>query len=63
MDGSHNRNYKDEAIIAAKELGYGRRIVEKIKNAKSDTEIQNIMITARREKFDGVQWERNGMKR
>ena len=59
MDGCHHKSYKDEAIIAAKELGYGRRIIEKIQNAKSETEIQNIMITARKEKFDGIKWERN----
>lgn len=43
--------YKDQAINAAKELGYGRRVIKKIKEAESEEEIQRIMITARHEKF------------
>lgn len=40
--------YKNAAIKAAKELGYGEEVVEKIKAAKSDSDVGRIMITARK---------------
>lgn len=40
-------NYKLRALKAAKELRYGAEIIRKIKNAKDDSEIARIMITAR----------------
>lgn len=42
-------NYKRKALTAAKELGYDNEVVEKIKSAKSDAEIERIMNTARKE--------------
>ena len=47
------RDYKSEAIIVAKQLGYGRKVIDQIKEAKSDIQVGNILTTARREKFDG----------
>lgn len=44
--------YRREAMKAAEELGYGRDVVEKIKAAKNDGEIERIMINARHEKFN-----------
>ena len=43
--------YKSEAIKAAKDLGYGTEILEKLENAKTDGEIQRLMIAARHKKF------------
>lgn len=40
--------YKNEAIKAAKGLYYGQRVINKIKAAKSETEITNIMADARK---------------
>lgn len=42
-------NYRAEAITAAKDLGYGAQVIEKINAAKTDREIARIMITARHE--------------
>lgn len=42
-------NYKENAMLAAQELGYGPEVVKKIINAKSDHEIERIMATARNE--------------
>lgn len=41
------RAYKKEAIKAAKELYYGEDIIEKIKEAKTENQIRNIMKEAR----------------
>ena len=43
--------YKSEAIKAAEDLEYGTEILEKLENAKTDGEIQRIMVSARHEKF------------
>ena len=43
--------YRKEAIKAAKDLGYGYVIIAKIKAAKTDAEIEHIMVQARKEKF------------
>ena len=44
--------YKKAAIKAAKDLGYGNVAVGKIKNAKTEAEIQRIMITERHKQLD-----------
>ena len=43
---------KDETIKAAKDLGYGKHVVEKIRKAKKESEIQRIMITERHKRLD-----------
>ena len=45
-----NKKYKAWAIKAAKELWYGKEVVEKLKAAKTDNEISLIMKTARFER-------------
>ena len=47
--GNHNNgeSYKDRAIKAAKELCYGSEVIAKLKEARTDTEIENIMYDAR----------------
>ena len=44
--------YRDQSIEVARDLNYSQEIIEKIKNAKSDAEISNILVTARKRKFD-----------
>ena len=41
-------NNKDKAMRAAKQLGYGRDVIEKLKEAESPEEISRIMCTARK---------------
>lgn len=45
-------NYKQQAIRAAKDLCYGEEVIRRIKNAKSDVEIERIMATARKQMKD-----------
>lgn len=40
------RGYKKFALQAVEDLGYPRYIIDKIRNAKSDFEISNIMNDA-----------------
>jgi len=40
-------NYKRSAIRAAKELCYGKEVIDKLKKATSDNEITRIMLSAR----------------
>jgi len=40
-------SYKRWAIRAAKELCYGKKVVDKLKKATSDNEITRIMYSAR----------------
>lgn len=47
-----NSPYKDFALKAAKELMYKKKCINKIKKAKSDSEIQRIMTSARIESFE-----------
>lgn len=47
----YEQEYKTNALRAAKDLGYGKKVVEKILAAKNDDEITIIMATAREEKF------------
>jgi len=44
-------HYRDNAVKAAKELLYPQEVIDKVKAAKSDSEIRKIMINARKEKF------------
>lgn len=41
------KGYKGEAIKAARDLGYGIEVVEKIRRAKTETEVIQIMCAAR----------------
>lgn len=43
--------YKNEAIKAAIDLGYDVDVIEKLNKAKTDGEIQRLMIAARHKKF------------
>ena len=43
-------SYRKDAIKAAKELKYGSNVIQKIKEAKNDAEIERIMNAARHEK-------------
>ena len=45
-------DYKDFALKAAKELKYREECYDKIKNAKSDSEIQRITKTERERSFE-----------
>ena len=40
-------NYRRQAITAAKELGYGKAVVERLMAAENDAQITNIMKSAR----------------
>lgn len=44
--------YKKDAINAAKDLRYGKTVVNKIRAAKNEAEIQRIMITERHKRLD-----------
>lgn len=46
------KNYKKNAIKAAKELKYGMIVVARIKAAKTEAEIQRIMVTERHKRLD-----------
>ena len=53
MSGFHRLdedNYRNQAMIAAEDLCYGNEVIEKIKAAKNDAEIERIMNTSRHEK-------------
>ena len=41
-------NYKRHAYVAARELGYSSKILEKIRNAETEDEIRRIMTNARK---------------
>lgn len=47
--GYHNKpkTYRQEALTAAKDLLYGPKVISEIQNAKSDSEIERIMASAR----------------
>ena len=52
MNGFHrlDDNYRKQAMTAAKDLCYGNEVIEKIKAAENDAEIERIMNNARHEK-------------
>lgn len=43
---------KNDAVKAAKDLRYGKVVVDKIKAANTEAEIQRIMITERHKRLD-----------
>ena len=43
--------YKNHAVKAAKELGYGLDVMSKIERATTDSEIERIMVGARHRKW------------
>lgn len=45
-------NFKKRAKSAARQLGYPNSVIDKIEAADSEAEINRIMVTARKEKFD-----------
>lgn len=49
---SKSNLYREQSIKVARDLEYSQEIIEKIKNAKSNAEISNILVTARKRKFD-----------
>lgn len=44
------KDYRSQAVRAAKDFGYGKEVNDKIKKAKTEGEIERIMRTARKEK-------------
>ncbi len=51
MEGDF-KSYKNDAMNAAKDLRYGKVVIDKIKAAKTEAEIQRIMVTERHKRFD-----------
>ena len=43
-----HKSYKADALKAAKELGYGDDVIRRLRNAKTDGEVERIMVTARK---------------
>lgn len=41
------KEYKRKCVIAARELGYGKKVIDTIKRAKTSIEITNILRNAR----------------
>ena len=46
------KTYKKDAVKAAEELRYGDNVVNRIKVAKTEAEIQRIMTTERHKRLD-----------
>ena len=44
-------HYRDNAIKAAKDLLYPKEVIDKVKAAKTEDEIERIMINARKKYF------------
>lgn len=40
--------YRADALTAAKELCYGDEVIRRLRNAKTEGEIERIMVTARK---------------
>ena len=53
LEASHKRS----AIRAAKELRYGKEVIDKLKKAVSDNEITRIMYSAR-----NINWLKEGRR-
>ena len=47
-----NPNYQRHALKVARELRYGNECIDKIKNAKSNEEIQRILTNERERSFE-----------
>ena len=54
INGTEEKQYRTEAIIAAKDLGYGKNIIAQLKKAKGEVEIARIMTQARKDSLDLV---------
>lgn len=50
--GPYKSYYKEQALSAAKGLGYGQEVIEAIKACDSEIEIACMMAKARHDKFD-----------
>lgn len=48
---NYKESYKDFAVRAAKELGYGKTVILQIEMAETDAEVEHIMVTARHQYF------------
>lgn len=48
------KTYKKDAVKAAEELRYGDNVVNRIKAAKTEAEIQRIMTTERHKRLDQI---------
>lgn len=55
------KKYRNDAMKAANELGYGMDVIRRIKDAKSEHEIDRIMKSARHN-FLKDNWERDSSK-
>ena len=44
--------YKKDAMDAARDLKYGKEVISMIKAAKTEAEIQRVMVTARHKQLD-----------
>lgn len=51
-DPNEFKKYQGEALKAANELYYGRHVMDRIANSVTIGEIQRIMVSARKAKFD-----------
>ena len=45
-------NYKRKVVAAAKELHYGTSVIESLWSATTETELERIMVTARKKMDD-----------
>lgn len=48
IDGRPFRVIRADAVRAANELGYGAEVADKVKQAKTENEITNILTNARK---------------
>lgn len=44
--------YRTFALVAARELGYGKDIMNRVRNAKTSAEIEHIMTSERRRRLE-----------
>lgn len=44
-------NYKRKAIVTARELCYPKHVITRLQSATTETEIERIMVQARKEWF------------
>lgn len=44
------KDYRSQAVRAAKDFGYGKEVVKKIRDAETEEEIITIMTRARKER-------------
>lgn len=46
-------SYKHDATVAARDLFYGKDVIDKIKKAETENQIRIIMAEARKRRFGG----------